>query len=453
MSIWRFLKERMVVYGDKTALICGYKRMSYAELISTVEIGDNSCGSGIMVADNSDRFYNAIEILRILAAGNIAVPLNPEYGRTYCDRIYDVIGENAASNIDRDIAIIMFTSGSSGKPKGVMLSHENVISNINAIDKYFKINSTDSILIARPLMHAAVLTGEFFISLYKGLTIHFYPESFIPQRVIAYIKQQGITTFCATPTLLKLLCRTIRKDEALPLKNIAGSGECLPQETAVLIADTFPNTDIYHVYGLTEASPRVSYLPPDKFRNKPGSIGVPIDGVQMRIAADDGTEITNETPGRLWVNSPGLMRGYLGNKALTESKIKEGWPEKASWLDTGDIACMDKDGYYFILGRADNMIIRSGMNIYPEEVENILLRDVRIEKALCYAEQDALMGQRICVKLVGNISQTEADTLARETLPVFMRPGKIEIVADLERTASGKCCRTGTAGSVGRTAR
>ncbi|MDR1093126.1 MAG: AMP-binding protein [Clostridiales bacterium] len=436
MNLWKFLKERMAGYGGKTALVCGGESLAYAELIGLAERGEHiSDKCTVAVEDNPDRLQNAVGLLRALAGGRAAVPLNPEYGAAYCERIRAEIFAKRDMPPDPDIALIMFTSGSSGKPKGVMLSHENVISNISAIGKYFQIKAGDSILIARPLSHAAVLTGEFFVSLYKGLTVHLYNESFSPRRLASYMAEHKITVFCATPTLLNLLCRSIREGGKLPLKHMAVSGERLPKETAIAIAGAFPDTDIYSVYGLTEASPRVSCLPPDKFRSKPGSVGVPIDGVQMRILDNGGEKAANGAQGRLWVKSAGVMRGYLGRPELTESKIKDGW------LDTGDIAYKDEDGYFHIVGRADNMIIRSGMNIYPEEVEGALLSDGRIEKALCYAEPDALTGRRVCVKVVGNATVREVAETARKTLPAFMRPSRIEVVADLERTASGKTAR------------
>jgi acyl-CoA synthetase (AMP-forming)/AMP-acid ligase II len=436
MSLWKFLKERMTGYGDKTALVCGGESLSYAELINYVDRSGHIPDSrSVAIADNPDKLQNAVCLLRAFACEQVAVPLNPEYGRAYCDRIRAELLAKRDFPLDPDVALLMFTSGSSGKPKGVMLSHENVISNILAIDKYFQIKADDSILIARPLSHAAVLTGEFFVSLYKGLTVHLYNESFSPQRLASYMAEHKITVFCATPTLLNLLCRSVRKGGKLPLKHMAVSGERLSKETAITITGAFPDTDIYSVYGLTEASPRVSYLPPDKFRSKPGSVGVPIDGVQMRILDNDGEKATSGAPERLWVKSAGVMRGYYGNEPLTKAKIKDGW------LDTGDIAYKDKDGYFYIVGRADNMIIRSGMNIYPEEVEGALLSDGRIEKALCYAAPDALTGLRVCVKVVGNATVREVAETARKTLPAFMRPSRIEIVADLERTASGKTAR------------
>jgi acyl-CoA synthetase (AMP-forming)/AMP-acid ligase II len=134
------------------------------------------------------------------------------------------------------------------------------------------------------------------------------------------------------------------------------------------------------------------------------------------------------------------MRGYYGNESLANDKIKDGW------LDTGDIAKRDADGCYYILGRADNMIIRSGMNIYPEEVENALKTDVRIKAALCYGEPDPVCGAAICIDVAGDISESEVRETVKNRLPNFMSPNRIRIVESLPLTASGKV-RRGTGGS------
>ena len=423
-NIWTFLREKIVSHGDKLALVCGERKLTYSDLIRAVDLYITPGERSIVVADSPDKMENALTILRALAGGHIAVPLNREYGELYCERIHKRLVD-ISSPIDEDIALIMFTSGSSGAPKGVLLSHENIISNLLAIDKYFNINKSDRILIARPLMHAAVLVGEFFISLYKGSTIFLYTETLVPQRVVSYLERKNITVMCGTPTLFSLLCRSVRGKKS-PLRAIAVSGEILSEAVAEEMAKAFSEAEIYSVYGLTEAGPRVSYLPPDKFRDKPGSIGRPIDGVETKIVLPNGEKTPDCYHGRLFVKSPSIMRGYLENAELTARKIKDGW------LDTGDIARVDTDGNLNIHGRADNMFIRGGMNIYPEEVENILLQNPRVTAALCYAE-----GDRLAVKLVGELTASEARE-AVKILPNFMRPSSVEVVESLPSTASGK---------------
>lgn len=136
------------------------------------------------------------------------------------------------------------------------------------------------------------------------------------------------------------------------------------------------------------------------------------------------------------MRSPGIMRGYLGNESLTKQKIVGGW------LDTGDIARRDADGYYYILGRADGMIIRSGINIYPEEMETLLKQDERVRECMFYSENDGALGKRLCVKMAAEITKEEAFEICAAKLPSFARPQKIEIVGSLLKTASGKVRRS-----------
>lgn len=428
LNIWKFLKNRFQFFKQKTALVCGSERISYAQLTEIVEQGGKQ--RKILPVLEGSLAEQAISILKGLRRENIVVPLNKAYGENYCQNIFSELEKHNANDMDSDIALILFTSGSTGKPKGAMLSHENVISNLRAIGGYFEIDETDKMLIARPLMHCAVLTGEFLYGLYKGAEIHLYGESFMPRRIVRYIAAQGITVFGATPTLLHLLLPSFLNEDARVLQKIVVSGEILSAAHAERFAAAFPEADIYSVYGLTEASPRVAALPPKMFASKYGSIGKPIESVELRLEGERQCE------GRLFVRSPGIMRGYLGNESLTKQKIVGGW------LDTGDIARRDADGYYYILGRADGMIIRSGINIYPEEMEALLKQDERVRECLFYSENDGALGKRLCVKMAAEITKEEAFEICAAKLPSFARPQKIEIVGSLLKTASGKVRRS-----------
>lgn len=236
---------------------------------------------------------------------------------------------------------------------------------------------------------------------------------------------------CISVVIIKdLLLPSFLNEDARVLQKIVVSGEILSAAHAERFAAAFPEADIYSVYGLTEASPRVAALPPKMFASKYGSIGKPIENVELRLEGERQCE------GRLFVRSPGIMRGYLGNESLTKQKIVGGW------LDTGDIARRDADGYYYILGRADGMIIRSGINIYPEEMETLLKQDERVRECLFYAENDGALGKRLCVKMAAEITKEEAFEICAAKLPSFARPQKIEIVGSLLKTASGKVRRS-----------
>lgn len=228
---------------------------------------------------------------------------------------------------------------------------------------------------------------------------------------------------CATPTLYRTLARA-DKDKRLPVKIAAISGELLDVHSAREIAAAFPNTAFYNVYGLTEHSPRVSALLPQEFDTIEGSVGKPISGVTTRIEN-----------GELLVKSPCVMKGYLGDDEKTKEKIRGGW------LYTGDRAHTDEDGYLYIDGRKDNMIIRGGINVYPEEIEAVACSVVGVNDCAVSEHTDAF-GMAICLRYEGEIEPNELRKFLLKELNPNIVPNKIERVPRLARTPSGKKVRT-----------
>ena len=397
----------------------------------------------------------AMALLGCFAAGVTAVPLSPRYGEAHCKKILDFVsptciitdtgGEFGICDIsdseyeEPDVypALIMCTSGTTGTPKGVMLSEENIMTNVYGISEYFMLDSSDTILIARPLYHCAVLTGEFLCGLIKGANIKFYSEAFNPIEIVKIWREYAITAFAATPTLLSLVARFVRKGEKTPLRHIVVSGECMSEATGHEIAAAFPETDIYHVYGLTEACPRVAYMPPKHFAKNPDRVGIPLINVQLKIVSKGGGEVVEtDERGILWVRGNNVMLGYYKNPPLTAKVIRDGW------LCTGDIASIDAHGFLKIYGRSDDMIIRAGMNIYPQEIEAELKRDSRVKEVLAYGYTDKNGRTRIGLDICGDFTDTnEVHAFCCELLPQYQIPTEIHILDSLEKNGSGKIIR------------
>jgi acyl-CoA synthetase (AMP-forming)/AMP-acid ligase II len=316
----------------------------------------------------------------------------------------------------------MFTSGTTGNPKGVMLTHENIISNLQYIETYFDLRGLKTICVARPLVHIAVLTGEVLYALCCGLTIYFYEETFMPQRLLTFFQHKNIDVFCATPTLYQTLA-IIANDKAFPIKVGVLSGEVLTRRTSENITKAFHNTRFYNVYGLTEHSPRVSALLPNDFVGKPGSVGKTIGNVELKIV-----------DGELWVRSASVMKGYYLDTVNTQEKLQDGW------LRTGDSAHFDKDGYLYIDGRKDGMLIKAGINVYPEEIENVVKEILGIDDCLVFGEFTD-MGTVICMKYIGDLDIKELRKQLIGKLNPNIVPSKIEKVEELARTMSGKKLR------------
>ena len=455
MRLWNYIKEEM--QRNSTQLIFEKERiLSYKDVITFSEMFARKITGEKCCAILCDSEMNAAKaLLSCFAADVTAVPLSPRYGEQHCKKIMDLIsptslitdkdGELQVVHMteshyqepqDEHPALIMCTSGTTGVPKGAMLSENNIMTNLKDIAAYLHIGCDDTILIARPLYHCAVLTGEFLLSLVKGTKICFYSDLFNPHSLLNVIDENNITVFGGTPTLISMMARFNRGNSNRSLKHINISGECMSAEVGKRIADAFPAAKIYHVYGLTEACPRVSYLPPEKFGEVPDSVGIPLKSVTLKLIAPTGEVAGVNEQGILWVRGDNVMLGYYNAPEQTARVLQDGW------LCTGDIAVLDQNGLLRIKGRNDDLIIRAGMNIYPQEIESVLKRDKRVREILVYGLVHPYAGVQIGMKVAGDFKTIdEVKQLCMQTLPSYQMPSVIELLEELPKNGSGKIVR------------
>ncbi|MBQ8415777.1 MAG: acyl--CoA ligase [Clostridia bacterium] len=453
MSLWNFLKEHMLEnpqqqIREKDASFSFDETVIWAE-----NFAKKLCGVKCCAILCSSEMAASMSLLACFAAGVTALPLSMRYGEEHCNKILDTISPDAIildtnSEIavykikdsqyiahNRHPALIMCTSGTTGKPKGAMLSEHNVITNVSDIADYFTLDQSDTILIARPLYHCAVLTGEFLTAIVRGANIRFYSEQFNPAKILELIRKYKISAFCGTPTLLSMMARFSRNHATEALKYLCISGECMSAEVGLNIHSAFPSCKIYHIYGLTEACPRVSYLPPEHFNKYPDSVGIPLKSVSIKILKSDGTPCQKNEEGLLYVKGENIMLGYYSDAEKTHEVLKDGW------LCTGDIAFLNDAGFLKIKGRNDDLIIKSGMNIYPAEIEGAIKQDPRVKEVLVYGFHNSF-GTLIGMMLVGEFSSTEeVKQLCMKLLPSFQVPSVIELVDELPKNGSGKIIR------------
>lgn len=450
MKLWKYIREKMMEHPEQ--IVCEENcAMTYEELCIFAEtFGKKLTAPMYGVLCNSE-LGTAMGILASIAAGKTVVPMASRYGKEAYSKILDradppyVIHDGdgeldvmymepkkAPLFVDTAPAVILFTSGSTGEPKGVMLSDENLILNVEGISSYFPIDSSDTILISRPLYHSSVLTGEFLVSLCKGAKIVFSSEAFQPLNLLRLIRKHQVTVFGSTPTLLSVLARFVRSSDQDSVRMLSISGECMTEGMAKSIRKSFPYAEIYCGYGLSEASPRVAYLPPDLFDMCPTAAGIPLPSVKLKIVDDMGKEINDSEVGELLVSGPNIMIGYFDDAERTEKVLKGGW------LHTGDLACWGKDELPYIKGRRDDMIIRAGMNIYPAEIENALSDDERVESVtVCGYHENGT--QQIYLSISGTFSnQSEVMELCHAKLPSYQMPSKIELRDKTEVLKGGK---------------
>lgn len=456
MKLWGVVKDKMLQYPKQTVrekdTKISFSALSVMAEQFATQLNNYRCCAILCQSE----MMAAMALLSCFAAGVTAVPLSARYGELHCKKILDMISPDAVIT-DRDgslsicrstdpryvepaihPALIMCTSGTTGSPKGVMLTEDNIISNVSDISSYFNIDSEDTILISRPLYHCAVLTGEFLTSLTKGTRIIFYSERFNPPIMPTLICQNEITVFCGTPTLFNMMIRFIRSETNIPLRHICVSGECMDKEIGNRLAHTLPDAEIYHVYGLTEACPRISYLPPNLFREYPDCVGIPLHSVEIKILRADGSVAKEDEEGVLYVKGSNVMTGYYNDPEQTNAVLTDGW------LCTHDIAVINSAGLLKIKGRSDDLIIKGGMNIYPQEIESALKIDSRVREVLAYGYTTS-SGTQIGMKISGDFSSiNDVQRLCAEKLPGYQIPTRIEILPELEKNGSGKIKRINT---------
>lgn len=456
MKLWNYIKQHLLNHPNQSIsendTSLSFEDMAiWAEGFSKKLYSIDCCA--ILC---SSEMAASMALLACFAAEVTAVPLSMRYGEAHCNKILNTISPDAIimdTNGELTVyklkdsqyivppehpALIMCTSGTTGRPKGVMLSEQNIMTNVSDISEYFVMDTSDTILIARPLYHCAVLTGEFLTAIVRGANIRFYSEQFNPKKMLELIKKYEITTFCGTPTLLSIMARFNRNAAADTLKHICISGECMSAEVGLKIHTAFPNCSIYHIYGLTEACPRVSYLPPESFAEYPDCVGIPLHSVSVEILNQSKAPCRANEEGLLYVKGDNVMLGYYREPEKTSAVLKDGW------LCTGDIAVINDTGFLKIKGRNDDLIIKSGMNVYPAEIEGVLKQDTRVKEVLVYGYHN-LFGTQIGMKFVGDFSSTEeVKQLCMRTLPSFQIPTRIELVDELPKNGSGKVIRRGS---------
>lgn len=454
MKLWEHLKNKMLLNMQQE--VCENNvSMTYEELIVFAEEFAKSLkGIKCCAILCQSEMAASMALLSCFAAKVTALPLSQRYGELHCNKILDEIEPDAvitdqhgefqivyikdSTYVEPDVhpALIMCTSGTTGVPKGAILSETNVITNVSDIAEYFNIDFSDTLLISRPLYHCAVLTGEFLTALVKGTKIRFYSGTFNPAVVLKMLKDYDITAFCGTPTLLSMMARFKRKSGADVLKHICISGECMSMETGLSIAEAFPDAEIYHIYGLTEACPRVAYLPPNKFKENADCVGIPLRSVSLKIVSADGSLVGKNEIGVLWVRGDNVMAGYYKNPQKTNEVLKDGW------LCTGDLALFTDEGFLKIKGRNDDLIIKAGMNIYPQEIESALKLDYRVKDVFVRGYTDDKLGVQIELNITGDFADvSEVKDLCRTNLSAYQVPTRINLLDEIPKNGSGKIIR------------
>ncbi len=269
-----------------------------------------------------------------------------------------------------ETAVILYTSGTTGKPKGAMLTHQNLLSNAQAVIQLAEMHSGDVLLSILPLFHSFGSTVCMVAPLLAGARIVLVPK-FDPRRLLGMIQQHHVTLLAGVPSMYALLLRTpVAAQDISSLRLCVSGGAALPGEVLRAFKDKF-GIPLIEGYGLTETSPVATFNPP-KGVQKAGSIGIPLPGVDVQVHDTLGKRLPPGEIGEIVVRGPNVMKGYYHLPQATAETIRNGW------FYTGDLGYQDEDGYFFLVDRAKDLIIKGGLNIYPRELEEVLITHPKI---------------------------------------------------------------------------
>lgn len=343
----------------------------------------------------------------------------------------------SATLVEDDNAVILYTSGTTGYPKGAILTHGNLYSNARDVGAYLKITETDRVIATLPVFHVFALTVVVNAPLVQGATILLAPR-FSPGEIFELAKAQEATVFAGVPTMYNFLYQFAEGDVAAfkTLRLAISGGASLPVALLHNFEDKF-NVRISEGYGLSEASPVTCFNPLDKER-KPGSIGQSIINVENKIVDPDGNEVPVGEVGELIVRGPNVMKGYYNMPEETAVTIQDGW------LYTGDLARKDEEDYFYIVDRKKDMIIVGGYNVYPREVEEVLYSHPNIVEAAVIGLPDPDFGEAVCAYVVvkdDSVTVEELKQYCTEHIAKYKVPKVIEIIDELPKNTTGKILR------------
>ena len=338
---------------------------------------------------------------------------------------------------ENDLAVLMPTSGSTGVPRLVMVSHGNLIANTEAIVRSQHLGSDERAMLIMPVSHcfgASIMQTH----LYQGGGVVFDSRFMFPDKVLHAINKFGCTTFAGVPTVYNILLRRSNlRSIALPgLRRFLQAGGALAPESIQELRNIVPTTNLFVMYGQTEATSRISCLSPDRLDEKLGSAGSPLDNLTVRIVDDKGQELPNGQTGEIQVRGPSVCGGYLDDAEATQCKFDHGW------LRTGDLGSRDEEGCLWISGRAGEFIKIRGFRVTFAEVEAKVAAIPGVYECAAAGVQHPEAGEALALFIVGDSGAQALVERVRRALPPQWTCNSVKMVAELPRTANGKLARS-----------
>jgi long-chain acyl-CoA synthetase len=342
-------------------------------------------------------------------------------------------------------ALILYTSGTTGAPKGVTLSHGNLLANAQAVVDYLALEAGDSVLGLLPFYYAYG-ASVLHTHLLAGARLVLAPNLLFPHLLMELVARERITGLSGVPSTFALLLDRVELSgyDLSSLRYLTQAGGAMSQALTRRLRAALPGPKLFVMYGQTEATSRLTWLPPERLDDKAGSVGIPLDGVSLRIVREDGDEAPAGVEGEVHVRGPNVMQGYWNAPEATAAVLRDGW------LRTGDLGRLDADGFLYLAGRRSDMIKTGAHRVHPSDIEEVIAEVAGVVDSAVVGIDDDTLGQVVKAFVVMDPPPRE-DTVGRTDMAIrahcrarlapYKIPRHIEFVDALPRTASGKVRR------------
>lgn len=494
LNIGGFLNRSTELYPNKTSIVYENQRISFRELNGqSNRIGNALLSWGVRKGEKIGLlFYNSPEFVEIFLGaaktGVISVPLNFRlvgreldyiinnsdirvlfFGEDFIEKIlgirqslkkvehYILLGQSTPTSIqsfrtfvdgvtdkepgvlidEEDVATIVYTSGTTGRPKGAVLTHKNIIWSAVAyiIDKDLK--TSDVALVVSPLFHVGGL-NNLLTNIFLGSTV-VLNRQFNPVRVMETIEKERITIIpTMAPTMYNILLQQTDSMhyDISSIRAVMSGAATIPVEIKQGIQKLFPKAKIQDTYGLTETTAGATTLKSDYFISKASSVGKPLFSVKVRLVNEKGEDVQPGEVGEIILSGPIVMKEYYNDPEATKDVIKDGW------LYSGDLGKLDEDGFIYVVDRKKDMIISGGENIYPREIEEVLYTHPKILEAAVIGVPDKIWGESVKAVVVlksgEEMSEEELIEFCKVNLASYKKPRSVDFISTLPKTESGK---------------
>jgi acyl-CoA synthetase (AMP-forming)/AMP-acid ligase II len=367
-------------------------------------------------------------------------------GCLYLRGSVESIGSELRSATERngdDLAALMPTSGTTGMPRLVRVTHDNLVANTEAIIRSQGLTSGDRAMLILPVSYcfgASVLHTH----LYQGGGVVFDSRFMFPDKVLRAISQFACTTFAGVPSAYSILLRrsSIRSIPLPSLRRFLQAGGALPWDQVLETTRIAPHAEFYVMYGQTEATSRISCLPPSRIGDRPGSVGVPLDNVAVRVIDEGHLEVPVGQSGEIQVSGPSVCDGYFDDEAATAEKFHQGW------LSTGDVGFRDADGFLWIVGRRSEFIKMRGVRVSLAEIESRIGAASGVLECAASAVPHAEAGEAVTLYVVADASAAELARDIRRAMPADWVCASVRVVTALPKSPNGKLVRSQLAGLI-----